>query len=81
MSFKLENGSVTKIRDPKDPNVIIDDPKEIKDVLTEYWSSLGRRDAICGDDDQLNKLGQMTPNPDSLHSIVFDDDSNKLFLF
>ena len=30
-----------QVRDPDDPSVFIDDPVQIKQKLTEYWSKLG----------------------------------------
>ena len=35
------SGYPLKIRDPKNPSIIIDNPKDIKIALTEYWSTIG----------------------------------------
>ena len=63
-----------RIRDPEDPDVIIDDPIEIKKKLTKYWSSLGHTNKVVTDEqtDRLQKLETSAPQPDALKSITFD---------
>ena len=60
-------------RDPSDPNVIIDDPVKIKQVLTEYWASLGKtQDKDTQPDSMLENPGMSLPSDESLQNIKFD---------
>ena len=55
-----------RIRDPDDPNIIIDDPVKIKETLTKYWSSLGNGSESEKDEsERVNNLKTMSHNPNS----------------
>jgi hypothetical protein len=66
-----------RIRDPDDPNIIVDDPVIIKDKLTKYWSTLGNSNKVVNDGlvKRLGDLENAAPSSESLHSIKFDDQS------
>ena len=63
-----------KIRDPDNPDVLIDDPLIIKKKLTSYWSKLGNSDNhdAASTIEKLEKLQCYGPQPDSLQSISID---------
>ena len=61
-----------RIRDPLDTNVIIDDPKQIRDALTKYWSSLGNCKKEENSQIKDNILYNQTHDANSFHNVIFD---------
>ena len=63
-----------RIRDPDNPDMIIDDPVIIKKKLTSYWAKLGSNDQSGNEAllEDITSLETKAPSPDSLSSVTID---------
>ena len=66
-----------KIRDPDNPERIIDDPVEMRKVLTSYWRNLSSQPTNPDTNlkDTVDRLQNTSPQPGSLHAIILNDDT------
>lgn len=69
-----------RIRDPDDPNIIIDDPIKIKEILTNYWSNIGRSENVTQSDmkDRLALLQTSAPDPGAFTTVIFNETTIKI---
>ena len=69
-----------RIRDPDNPDEIIEDSILIKKKLSSYWSKLGKDNTgnvKSNLSEQLDDLATLPPSPDALQSVNFDEKSLK----
>ena len=74
--FNKASNYPLRIRDPVNPDVIIEDPKAIRKALTSYWSGLGKgTNTDTHREDDISAIGMQPPHADSLHSIILTMDT------
>ena len=77
--FNKSSGYPLRIQNPENPNEIVDDPIEIKNILTNYWANLGKSNKDKNKDEiaDVDKLKYAPPSPEALKTIRIDEDSLK----